>query len=141
MEIVGEKTFHDPKQGALRGENIIFKIKMDGITICHLGDLGEPCTASLLQKIGEVDILLLPVGGKYTIDAMEAKNLAKSVSPKAIIPMHYKPIDGGLDIAPIENFLNLCTDERVEEVGYELSLDKKDLSTEKTRVLYMIRRK
>lgn len=141
VEIEGERSFHDPKQGSLRGENVIFKIKMDGMTICHLGDLGEPCSPSILQKIGEVDILLLPVGGTYTIDAEEAKKYVEAIAPKAVIPMHYKPIDGSLDIAPIEKFLSLFGDKAVEELGSEITLFEKDLSMGKTRVMYMTRRR
>ena len=63
IQIWGVDSFHDEKQGALRGRNIIFLFKMDGLTVCHLGDVGESVSPSLIETIGKVDVLLLPVGG------------------------------------------------------------------------------
>lgn len=106
VEIVGVNSWHDPKQGALRGGNVIFKISLDGMTVCHLGDLGEEYSSALSEKIGKIDILLIPVGGTYTIDAIQAKEYIEQLAPKVVIPMHYKPIDGQLDIAGSDKFLS-----------------------------------
>src|SRR5699024_10525607 len=65
VEVMGIKSFHDDEGGAVRGENIIFKFRMDGLEVCHLGDIGESCTSDLLEQILPIDILLIPVGGKY----------------------------------------------------------------------------
>ncbi|WP_461614103.1 MBL fold metallo-hydrolase [Clostridium sp. Marseille-QA1073] len=105
IPIRGIPSFHDEVKGAKRGENIIFIIEMDGYKICHLGDLGHLLTSEDLDMIGDVDILLIPVGGNYTISGSEAANIANSIQSKITIPMHYKtprltfPLDG------VETFL------------------------------------
>ncbi len=138
-KITGIDCWHDEKEGALRGANIIFKIKMDGITLCHLGDLGEPCSVELLQKIGDVDVLLLPVGGTYTIDAAGAKAYADGIAPKKIIPMHYKPADGELDIASAQPFLALYSEQEIKRVSCgEINMDTDDLDCGE-KIIYMER--
>ena len=113
VNITGIDSWHDPMQGKLRGNNVIFKFVIDGITLCHLGDLGETVADELVKKIGKVDVLLLPVGGTYTIDAVQAKAYMEAISPKMVIPMHFKSTDGALDIAPITAFLGLFAKENV----------------------------
>lgn len=139
VHITGIKSWHDEQQGALRGENIIFKMKIDGMTVCHLGDLGEPCTAELLEAIGNVDILLLPIGGTYTIDAMQAKEYADRLAPKKIIPMHFRPTDGTLDIAMENDFLTLYQAEEIEKVSNgEIHFELENLDTGK-KIIFMER--
>lgn len=104
IEMMGIPSWHDEKNGALRGKNIIYKFNVDGMSVCHLGDLGEDISAELIERIGAVDVLLLPVGGTYTIDALQAKALAEQISPKIVIPMHFKA-DGKLDICDVSVFL------------------------------------
>ncbi len=113
IEIHGISSYHDGEKGKLRGKNIIYKITMDGITLCHMGDIGEECTPSLVEKIGEVDVLFVPVGGTYTVDAVGAKKYSKALTPDAVIPMHYRPIDGNLDIAGIQPFFALSIGENI----------------------------
>ena len=107
IEIVGIESYHDTERGALRGKNIIYNITIDGIVLCHMGDIGEACSQALVEKIGKVDVLLIPVGGRYTVDALEAKEYIDKINPKVVIPMHYKPHDGALDIAEIQPFLDI----------------------------------
>ncbi len=126
---------HDPKGGTLRGKNLIFIIKMDGLTLCHLGDVGEECSLALQKEIGKVDILLLPVGGTYTVDALSAKGYVDALAPKAVIPMHYKPKDGSLDITDAEPFLSLYKAEQVVRVP----LGEVDVDGDTCGVLYMER--
>ena len=109
----GVASFHDPKMGALRGKNIIYKIKVDGLTICHMGDIGEEYTDALAKKIGKVDLLCIPVGGTYTVDAIGAKKYIDCLKPKMVIPMHYRPSDGALDIAGIKTFTGLYNQDEV----------------------------
>lgn len=100
IEILGVATFHDEANGTKRGTNIIYKFNIDGVRVCHCGDLGHVLTDSQIQELGPVDILLVPVGGFYTINAQEAVQVSQMLSPKIIIPMHFKtpvieyPIDG-----------------------------------------------
>lgn len=136
-DIYGIECYHDPEQGRLRGKNIIYKINIDGIVVCHLGDLGEEYSSTLLDKIGNVDVLLIPVGGRYTIDAVQAKEYVDKINPKTVIPMHYKPSDGILDIDGIDRFLSLFDSadiETVESGETEFCLDKP-----RKRVIYMER--
>ena len=105
VRISGILSDHDDKNGALRGKNIIYKYEMDNLTVCHFGDLGEEVSPLLLEKIGRIDVLLIPVGGKYTIDDQQAKVYVDAIAPKVIIPMHFKPSDGQLDILGVEPFL------------------------------------
>ncbi len=116
IEIYGILSYHDEVQGAKRGKNILFKMQVDGLTLCHMGDIGEECTPSLVNEIGKVDILLLPVGGTYTVDGAGAMRYAAALQPKILLPMHYRPTDGSLDIAGIEPFLALCKGKAVHEV-------------------------
>ena len=105
VHITGISSYHDDKNSALRGKNIIYKYEIDNLIVCHLGDLGEPISPLILEKIGCVDVLLLPVGGKYTIDERQAKAYADAIAPKVVIPMHFKPHDGQLDILGVEPFM------------------------------------
>lgn len=140
VEIYGEDSFHDPKQGALRGKNILFKIKMDGITVCHFGDLGEVYDKELAKKV-QADVWLIPVGGTYTIDPAQAKEYIENCAPKLVIPMHYRPNDGSLDILSAGAFLENCPWEITECKQGEYFLQKEDLQRQNTQILYMERKK
>lgn len=89
VRIFGFQSFHDKTSGSERGENILYKIEAEGLSVLHCGDLGVVPEESFLEAIGEVDILLVPVGGFYTIDAEEAFQLVKKVEPLIVVPMHY----------------------------------------------------
>jgi len=90
ISIFGVSSFHDDSDGAERGKNIIFTALVDGIRICHLGDLGHEFTPEQLEEIGAVDILLCPVGGVYTIDPELAVKTIRAIEPGIAIPMHYR---------------------------------------------------
>ncbi len=107
VEINSIKSFHDECRGKKRGENVIFKFRMDGIDICHLGDLGEACSTDLIDLILPVNVLLIPVGGTYTIDAEMAKEYVDRIMPDIVIPMHYRTKDSKLDIDKVDEFLKL----------------------------------
>ena len=83
------KSYHDKQKGAERGENILFKFEIEGMSILHCGDLGFVPDNGFLEEIGEVNILMVPVGGFYTIDPDEAIALIKKIEPNMVIPMHY----------------------------------------------------
>lgn len=89
VRIFGFRSFHDKKQGAERGENTVFKLEAEGISILHCGDLGLVLSDDFLDSVGEVDILMVPTGGFFTIDAAEAVDLVQKVEPSIVIPMHY----------------------------------------------------
>ena len=106
VQIVGISSFHDDTQGSERGLNTIYVIKFEDITLCHLGDLGQnELTSEQVEMIGGVDILLIPVGGIYTIDGKQAVGIVKQIEPKIIIPMHYKISGLTIDLEPATAFL------------------------------------
>ena len=83
-------SFHDDARGAKRGANTIRTLSAEGITVVHLGDLGHALSAEQLAAIGKCDVLLLPIGGTYTLDIAQAKAVADAVAPRVVIPMHYR---------------------------------------------------
>ena len=89
VRIFGFQSYHDKTKGSERGENILYKFESEGLSILHCGDLGIIPEESFLETIGEVDILMVPVGGIYTIDSEEALQLIKRIEPSIVIPMHY----------------------------------------------------
>jgi hypothetical protein len=90
ISVKGIATFHDEVQGGKRGKNSIYLVGLDGLSFCHLGDLGHKLSASQANEIGPVDVLFLPVGGFYTIGPKQARMVMKSLKPKVTVPMHYK---------------------------------------------------
>ena len=129
IEIRGVESFHDEEQGAKRGKNIIYKFTMDGVRFCHLGDLGHDLDDETVQKIGEVDILFVPIGGTFTVDDKQAWNVINKIKPKIIVPMHYKIGGLSLPIAGLDPFLAQAK-HKVIHVGNEIDIEKEDLPTE-----------
>lgn len=105
IEFRGISTCHDESQGEQRGKNTIFCFELDGIKICHLGDLGHLLTDKQVLEIGKVAMLLIPVGGFYTIGASIASQVCNRLKPMVIIPMHFKTDRCHLPIATVEEFL------------------------------------
>jgi L-ascorbate metabolism protein UlaG (beta-lactamase superfamily) len=105
IEFVGVSSYHDDAQGKQRGPNTIFCFAIDGIRICHLGDLGHELDARQIGQLGVVDVLFLPVGGFFTIDAKVAGQISYRLAPKVTIPMHYKTSKCTYPIADVEGFL------------------------------------
>jgi L-ascorbate metabolism protein UlaG (beta-lactamase superfamily) len=90
ISVFGIPTYHDDSKGTERGANTVYNIIMDGLKVCHLGDLGHELDQETVNQIGDVDILLCPVGGEFTIDPKTAKKVIQSLEPSIVIPMHYK---------------------------------------------------
>jgi len=101
----GFKFFHDKKQGAERGEDIAFCFELEGLAVCHLGDLGHVPSETELAALKPVDVLLIPVGGTFTIDAPEADRVIELLQPKLAVPMHFKTPCVDFPIAAVEPFL------------------------------------
>lgn len=124
---LGIPCFHDECLGAKRGKNLIFVIEADGLRIAHLGDLGA-WDEQLVRQLGHIDILLIPVGGYYTIDAASAAALCSQLSPRIVIPMHYKTqVNADWPIAPLEDFLHLMHAPSAPQMPL-LRVTKEDLS-------------
>jgi len=105
IEFMGVQTMHDESGGSERGKNVVFVFTVDGVRICHLGDLGHIPNSEQLSQIGSVDVLLAPIGGYFTIGAEEAWEVAEKLNARVVIPMHYKTEKIGFPIAPIDEFL------------------------------------
>ena len=104
--ITGVASFHDDKKGELRGKNTIYVIEMDGVTLCHLGDLGHPLGPHLVEELGDVDILFLPVGEVSTIPIDTAVEIVRQLEPPIIIPMHYKTEAFTGNLSLVDKFLD-----------------------------------
>lgn len=142
VDVAGIKSYHDLENGAKRGENVIFKFRMDGMDICHLGDIGEECSAELIEMLLPVNILLIPVGGNYTIDAEQAKEYVDRIMPDVVIPMHYKSKHVDIDLDRAQGFLDLFDDEDVDVCRKDvLEFSRDDLTEEKTKIILMERTK
>jgi len=105
IEFNGIASYHDEAKGRMRGNNTIFCFDVDGIRVCHLGDLGHLLDDRQVKEIGSVDILLIPVGGYFTIDARAASQVCNQLKPSIIMPMHYKTEKGIPGVVGVDEFL------------------------------------
>lgn len=142
ISVHGLSTSHDDSDGALRGKNIVYKFRLDGVHVCHLGDIGEPCSPELTEQLLPVNILLIPVGGNYTIDAEQAKEYVDNIMPDVVIPMHFKTKHTELDIDKLDSFLKLFEDDQIVEAdSHTLEFDRYDFNGDSTKVIVPLRYK
>ena len=109
LEIEGLNSFHDKYNGLKRGPNIIYIFRGDKYSLCHLGNLGHIPCPSVLEKLRDIDILLAPIGGHFTLNGLDGAKLCKLVKPKYIIPMHYKTNRTSLYLDDPKNFITSMT--------------------------------
>lgn len=136
INVVGIDSFHDDKEGSLRGHSTIFILETEELKICHLGDLGCELTAKQLEEIDGIDILFIPVGGVYTIDGKKAAELVHKIEPSVIIPMHYKVAGSSEKIDDEKKFcseIGSCPKEKISK----LNIKKKDLEGKGMEVILM----
>ncbi|MFH0905341.1 MAG: MBL fold metallo-hydrolase [bacterium] len=136
IRIRGFRTWHDEEAGTARGSNVMFMFEIDGVKVLHCGDLGHPLSPEFLEKINGVDVLAVPVGGKYTLSAAQAAQLVRDIEPKIVIPIHYHVPGLKIDINNASDFINRLGSE-TRSVG-TLSVTKKSLPTEGT-IIYMLK--
>ncbi len=136
ISVRGIRSYHDNTQGSERGLNTVYIIKAEELTVCHLGDLGqEQLSDTQVQEIGEVDLLLIPVGGTYTVDGKEAARITAQIEPKMIIPMHFKIPGLSIELEGVEKF--------IKEIGLtpeksdKLKVAKKTLPMEETKLVVL----
>ena len=135
IRVKGVATYHDTSKGSQRGENTIFCIAVDGVTICHVGDLGHALDDATAAEIGPVDLLLLPVGGNFTIDAAVANGICEKLRPKVVIPMHFKNERcPNFPVAGVDDFVALRGNVRKLD-GSELALTAAALPAETETVV------
>lgn len=128
VKVTAIPSVHDTEGGAKRGPNLIMKIEMEGLTIVHLGDQGAPLTAEQTKAIEHADILMIPIGGFFTIDSKTAYETVQAVKPRVVIPMHYKTsVNAGWPISDEKEFLRLMRAENVSPMPL-LRVTKQDLS-------------
>jgi L-ascorbate metabolism protein UlaG (beta-lactamase superfamily) len=126
--ITGVASFHDDKKGELRGKNTIYVIEMDDITLCHLGDLGHPLDPHLIEELGDIDILFLPVGEVSTIPIDTAVEIVRQLEPPIVIPMHYKTEAFTGNLSLLDKFLDKLRI-REPEARPKLSITSSSLPT------------
>jgi L-ascorbate metabolism protein UlaG (beta-lactamase superfamily) len=128
IEIKGIATFHDKVSGAKKGSNTIYNFNIDGINVCHCGDLGHVLSSTQLKEIGNVDILFLPIGGFASINASEATQVMQQLNPTVIIPMHYRTKALGILgylFGSVDKFIS--TSKMSAKVYKELELNKSNI--------------
>jgi len=131
IQFKGVATNHDEVQGGQRGPNTIFCSTIDDIKLCHLGDLGHVLNREQVSEIGAVDILFVPVGGFFTIDAPAASQVCDQLGPKVIIPMHFKTPKCAYPIAGVEDFLKGKENvRRIEHSEVDFEREKLPTTTE-----------
>ncbi len=140
ITIRGIDSFHDNSKGKERGDNIIYVIEMEDIRICHLGDFGqEGFLNSQLEKIGQIDVLFIPIGGIFTIDWKLASVIISQTEPRIVIPMHYKLTGMSGDLSKIDNADNFCKEHGIsaEDAVEKFNIKKKDLPQNEAKVVLM----
>jgi L-ascorbate metabolism protein UlaG (beta-lactamase superfamily) len=124
--ITGIATWHDADKGQKLGQNTIYVLEMEGVTLCHLGDLGHQLSSELLEEVGDIDVLFLPVGGVTTIGGAVAAEIVRRVTPKVAIPMHYKTPTLKKDVEPVDRFL--------KEMGIKENVSQPKLSVSRSNL-------
>jgi len=135
--IYGIESFHDENQGKERGKNIIYLIEAEDLRICHMGDFGQKeLNFQEKEKLLPVDILMLPVGGNYTIGPKEAVQIIKEIEPKIVIPMHYYVEGLQIKLAKVDEFLKIFGEKKVAPIE-SLKIKKGDILPETTKVVLL----
>jgi L-ascorbate metabolism protein UlaG (beta-lactamase superfamily) len=126
VRVTAKPTYHDESKGSERGANLVSVVEVDGMRIAHLGDLGHVLSDKELEVLKGVDVLFVPVGGHFTIDAETAVRVVDAIGPKVVIPMHFKTVKVDFPISPINRFTGLMGN--VEVVGAsEVTVTKENM--------------
>ncbi len=134
--VYGNLFWHDKSEGAERGSNIAYCIEAEGISLAHLGDLGHTLSDEQIEKLDGIDILFVPVGGKWTLSASEAVKIINAIEPRIVIPMHYKIPGLKVDVETVDKFLKEMGASKAEKLP-KLKISKKDLPQEETKVIVL----
>ncbi|MBZ9572066.1 MBL fold metallo-hydrolase [Patescibacteria group bacterium] len=135
--IQGIPAFHDDSKGRKRGEVTIFTIETEGMRLCHLGDIGQrELNPDQLEKIGQIDILMIPVGGIYTISSKEASKIISQIEPKIVIPMHYQVPRLNIKLESLDKFLKTMGQKSIEPL-VKLFVKEKNLPTEEMKIVIL----
>ncbi|MBI3397122.1 MBL fold metallo-hydrolase [Candidatus Woesebacteria bacterium] len=143
VSIIGIPSYHDDVNGTLRGKNTIYVIEAEELTLVHLGDLGHDLSEKQLEELGDVDVLMIPVGGEYTIGSTDAVKIVQNIEPNFVIPMHYR--EEGLNpelfnkLAPVETFLTEVG--MTHELLPKFTIKKEDITEEQNSKVIVLERK
>ena len=124
--ITGLATWHDAEEGKKLGKNTVYLFEMDSVILCHLGDLGHLPSSELIEDVGDIDVLFLPVGGISTIGGATAAEIVRRLTPKVAIPMHYKTATLKKDLEPVDKFL--------KEMGIKEKVSQPKLSVSRSNL-------
>jgi len=130
VDMMGFETFHDETGGSKRGRNTVFRFELGGLIFCHMGDLGEVPKDNFFEKLGKVDVLMIPVGNIFTIGAEQARDIAARTGARVTVPMHYRVRGLSLSIKPVDDFLSLFPEERISHIGNEIEFLPEDMPGE-----------
>jgi L-ascorbate metabolism protein UlaG (beta-lactamase superfamily) len=135
--VQGIPAFHDDEQGKEKGVNTIYVVEAEDLRICHMGDLGQKeLTDEQLEKIGDVDVLMIPIGGNFTISAKESMKIMSQIEPRIIIPMHYSLPKLKIKLDGLEVFLKAMGMKKIDPLP-KLSIKKKDISAEEAKIIVL----
>ena len=134
VRVEGIEANHDDAGGSKRGKVVLFRFEIDGMSFCHLGDLGHDLDEVTVERIAPLDFLFVPVGDVFTIGPDAAKRVIDKVAPKVAVPMHYRTQGLSLSIKPVQEFLNLCDKDLVVKVGNEVDFSPEDLPESGTEI-------
>ncbi len=132
IDFLGLDTYHDHELGAKRGHNTMYLFRLDGISICHCGDLGCIPSEEVLKEIAGVDILMIPIGGYYTLELDEVMKLIDIINPSVVIPMHYRI--GGLkidEISDLDPFIRSVSKRTIVNIGKTIDINKDEMPIDK----------
>ncbi len=143
ISVIGYGTFHDAQNGQERGKNTVYVIEAEGLRLAHLGDLGHALSDDLIEELGDVDVLMIPVGGFYTIGPKEAAEIVTKIEPYFVLPMHYRTeglnSDLGDKLVPVDDF--------IKESGLSVDrypkflIKKEDIVEEQTTKIVVLEKK
>lgn len=131
MSFHGYDSAHDKDGGRQRGRNTIYRFEMDGMTICHCGDLGDIPSDDVIEAIRGVDFLFIPVGGYYTMEKDDLKRFIEMVGARIIVPMHYRVGGLSIPIASVDDFLEMIPEDFIDYVGNSIDIAADELPKNK----------
>jgi L-ascorbate metabolism protein UlaG (beta-lactamase superfamily) len=141
VSVKGVATFHDAEEGSQRGKNSVYVLQIDGLRICHLGDLGHDLTSKHFEEIGQVDVLLTPVGGGPTVGPELASSIAERLNPRVVVPMHYNAEIPGQNewlstrLSKVDDFLARIDGDMERVDGHSFKMTRETLPEERTVIV------
>jgi len=136
VSVIGIPTFHDTADGAEHGRNTVYLLEVDDVRVCHLGDLGHRLVDDTLERIGTVDVLLVPVGGRHSLNGAAAAEVVRQIEPRNVIPMHYAVPGVKLELESAERFLKEMGVEAVEPLS-RFSIQPTSAEVDTTKVVVL----